>query len=682
MGISKKWKSLGAQALCLAPMAGLPVIAQGAPSILGAPVVQAVAGDANRDGTTNFLDFQVLERNFNRPGGVLQGDFDANGFVDLRDFTILSSNLGKRQVPTFFGKIADNLTSVPGGVGAFSLMNAPVIDKGGNVAFLGAGATNLGIYRWSNGSLVRVADTSTPIPSGTGAFSTFGQPSISGGVLAFQGVGASQEGIYTFSSGVLSKAVNRSTPRPDGGGFSDFGDPTLTNNTLAFVASSGLDRGAYAVAGAAITSIVNTSTPIPGGWGTFSSFDNAVSDGTNYWYVGKGMNQVGIYKRNGVTSVIIDQNTQIPGTAGKFTSIGNLSLDGQNLSFNGVMGEVHGVYGVVDGTPRRFVDTNTPIPGGNGRFTQFGVSAIGGASVAFVGYDQKTTPGIYAWINGELVRVIDTGVTLNGKVITDLDMSRDAVVGNKLTFQAQFSDRSSGIFSAMLLPSGIVGDVNGDGRANGDDFAVLKQNFGVSGASRSQGDLNGDAKVDFLDFQILEKSQGRYGAVGQPGDADGDGKVNNDDFKLLYANFGKYGTLAQGDFTGDGQVNFQDFQILERALSKDGNAELIADANNDRLVNSTDFNILWANFGKLGSKSQGDFNADGRIDFKDFQILEQAYLSSSVYPYNPFGATGAVPSEFLEGAALDDLFASLVPEPSVGLVAAGVLWGIMGRRRK
>jgi hypothetical protein len=682
MGITRKWKSLGARALCVAPAAGLAASVQAAPSILGTPVVQAVAGDANRDGITNFLDFQVLERNFNRPGGVLQGDFDASGFVDLKDFTILSSNLGKRQVPTFFGKIADNGTSVPGGVGAFSLMNPPVIDKGGNVAFLGASPTNIGIYRWSNGSLVRVADTSTPIPSGTGAFSNFGQPSISGGVLAFQGVGASQEGIYTFSSGVLSKAVNRSTPRPDGGGFSDFGDPTLTNNTLAFIASSGLERGAYAVAGAAISSIVNTSTTIPGGWGTFSSFDNAISDGTNYWFVGKGMGQVGIYKKNGVSTVILDQNTQIPGTVGKFTAMGNLSLDGQNLSFNGVMGEVHGVYGVIDGAPRRFVDTNTPIPGGNGRFTQFGVSAIGGAGVAFVGYDQKTTPGIYAWINGELVRVIDTGVTLGGKLITGLDMSRDAVVGNKLTFQAEFADKSSGVFSATLMPSGIVGDVNGDGRANGDDFAVVRQNFGVTGANRSQGDLNGDAKVDFLDFQILEKSQGRFGAVGQPGDADGDGKVNTDDFKLLYANFGKYGTLAQGDFTGDGRVDFQDFQILERSLNKDGNAALIADANNDRLVNSTDFNILWANFGKLGGKAQGDFNADGRVDFRDFQILEQAYLSTSVYPFNPFGATGPLPSEFAEAAAMDALFASLAPEPAVGLLAVGVLWGVMGRRRK
>ena len=475
------------------------------------------------------------------------------------------------------------------------------------------------------------------------------------------------------------KVVNRSTPKPDGGGFSDFGDPTLSNNTLAFVASSGNARGAYAVSGATVSAIVNTSTTIPGGTGTFTSFDNAVSDGANYWYVGKGVGQVGIYKKNGVTSVILDGNSGIPGTAGKFTSIGNLSLDGQNLSFNGVMGEIHGVYGVVGGTARRFADTTTMIPGGKGTFTQFGASAMGGDNVAFVGFDRQKNPGIYAWVNGEVVRVIDKGVTLEGKVIADFDMSRDAVVGNKLTFQVQFADQTSGIYSATLLPSTLSGDVTGDGRADSADFAVVRQNFGLASATRRQGDLNADGKVDFLDFQIVERSLGRTAPTAQPGDADGDGKVNFDDFKVVYANFGKYGTLAQGDFDADGRVTFLDFQILETAINKDGGAALVADANSDRIVNHLDFNILWANFGKLGGKPQGDFNQDGKVDFGDFQILERAYQSANMYPYNPFGATGPVPAEFM-GEQLEALFASIVPEPSGAIVALGA--GLMLRRRR
>jgi hypothetical protein len=665
----------GTVAFCLAA-----ATAQAAPSILGTPVSQGVVGDANSDGITNFLDFQILGRNFNRPGTRAQGDFNNSGFVDQADFTLLSTNLGRRQVPTFFGKIADTSTLIPGGTGAFTLLNAPVIDRGGNVAFLGIGPNKYGIYRWSNGALAKVADNATLIPSGTGAFSNFGQPSISGGRLAFQGVGNNQEGIYSFSNGILTKVVNKATPRPDGGGFSSFGDPALLDNTLAFVASGGTSTGAYAVAGAAVLPVVNTSTPVPNGWGNFRTFDNVLSDGSNYWFVGRGINQVGIYKKNGATTVILDNTTQIPGTSGKFNTIGNLSLDNGNLSFSGMMGNGNGVYGVINGAPLRIADTSTQVPGGSGVFTQFGHSSIGGSSVAFVGFDAQERPGVYAWINGEVVRVIDTGVTLGGKLITGFDLSRDAVVGNKITCEVDFADKSVGIYSASLVPTAVPGDATGDGRTDEEDFHLIRQNFGRTNVGRSQGDLNADARVDFKDFQIAERNQGRFGAVGQPGDADGDGKVNKDDFSLLRANFGKYGTLAQGDFTGDGRVDFRDFQMLEAAYNRDGNAALVADANSDRIVDSTDFDILWANFGKFGSKAQGDFNFDGRIDFKDFQILEQAYMSASPYPFNPFGPTGAVPAGAIPN--VDDLFASLVPEPSTGLITLGMLCGLTLRRRR
>jgi hypothetical protein len=678
MRITRKATFSGAVAVCLCAAA-----AQAAPNILGTPVTQGVLGDANNDGITSFADFQVMERNFNRPGTRFQGDFDGNGWVDLQDFNLLYSNVGRRLAPAFFGKIADTTTAVPATVGNFTLFNSPVIDQGGNVAFLGVGVGTQGIYRWSGGALQKVADTLTLIPSGTGTFTSFGQPSISAGRLAFQGVGTAQEGIYTFGAGVLSKLVNKTTPKPDGGGFSNFGDPNLIGSTVSFLANSSNSAGAYAVAGASVLSLVNTSSAIPQGSGTFSSFDNTIGDGNSYWFVGRGVDQVGIYKKTGnVTSVVLDVSTPTPGTTGKFTSIGNLSLDGSNLSFNGVMGSVHGVYGVIDGAPRRFVDTTVMIPGGKGRFSQFGDSAIGGSSVAFVGYDRQFNPGIYAWVNGEVIRVIDTGVTLGGKVITGLDMSRDSVVGNKITFSVQFADRSSGVYSASLVPTPIAGDVTGDGRTDNADFYVVRQNFGRIDASRSQGDLNNDSRVDFKDFQIIERNQGRFGAVAQPGDVDGDGKVTSDDFLLLYANFGKYGTLAQGDFTGDGKIDFHDFQILEDAYNKDGNASLIADANGDKIVNSTDFDILWANFGKAGTKGQGDFNADGKVDFHDFQILEQAYLSSSPYPYNPFGPTSPVPGDVAAGSEVDALFVSLVPEPSMGFVALGVLCGFAARKRR
>src|SRR5207247_7377871 len=66
----------------------------------------------------------------------------------------------------------------------------------------------------------------------------------------------------------------------------------------------------------------------------------------------------------------------------------------------------------------------------------------------------------------------------------------------------------------------------------------------------------------------------------------------------------------------DAAVNF---------LSSDYNFDffvLAADANRDRAVDTTDFNILAANFGQSGKTfSQGDFNYDGLVDTIDFNLL-------------------------------------------------------------
>ena len=49
---------------------------------------------------------------------------------------------------------------------------------------------------------------------------------------------------------------------------------------------------------------------------------------------------------------------------------------------------------------------------------------------------------------------------------------------------------------------------------------------------------------------------------------------------------------------------------------------LAADANYDGTVDTADFKILLANYGKPGDFNHGDFNHDGMVDFADFQILE------------------------------------------------------------
>jgi autotransporter-associated beta strand protein len=87
------------------------------------------------------------------------------------------------------------------------------------------------------------------------------------------------------------------------------------------------------------------------------------------------------------------------------------------------------------------------------------------------------------------------------------------------------------------------------------------------------------------------------------------------------------------------------------------------DATLDGTVDTTDFNILAANFGTSGRRwSQGDFNYDGNVDTIDFNQLA-----------SNFGAS--VPA-----SALSSSPGVLVPEPAYIAVFAGV--GLLGRRRR
>lgn len=57
-----------------------------------------LAGDANGDGQVDLTDFGVLKLNFGAGASREQGDFNGDGQVDLTDFSILKNNFGKAGV--------------------------------------------------------------------------------------------------------------------------------------------------------------------------------------------------------------------------------------------------------------------------------------------------------------------------------------------------------------------------------------------------------------------------------------------------------------------------------------------------------------------------------------------------------------------------------------------------------
>ena len=52
-------------------------------------------------------------------------------------------------------------------------------------------------------------------------------------------------------------------------------------------------------------------------------------------------------------------------------------------------------------------------------------------------------------------------------------------------------------------------DINGDGTVDLQDFGILKDNFGNTGATWAMGDINGDGMVDLQDFSIMKDHFGQ-----------------------------------------------------------------------------------------------------------------------------------------------------------------------------
>ena len=195
-------------------------------------------------------------------------------------------------------RVADLTTAIPNGTGTFTNVVGPVL-SGGNVAFLGVGSSGQeGIYLFNGSALSRVADKNTAIPNGTGNFTSFGGPLLSGANVAFFADGSSgQEGFYLFNGSALSRVADLNTTIPNGtGNFTGFGLLALSGGNVTFhgVGSSG-QGGIYLFNGSALSRVADKNTAIPNGTGNFTGFGDPVLSGGNVAFFAVGSSQEGIY---------------------------------------------------------------------------------------------------------------------------------------------------------------------------------------------------------------------------------------------------------------------------------------------------------------------------------------------------------------------------------------------------
>ena len=374
-------------------------------------------------------------------------------------YAVLLILLSQAHAVTFtFTKVVDTATPIPGGTGTFTSLGPFSLDQG-NVALRGVGAQQEGIYLYDGGTLTNLVDTGAAIPDGVGNFTGFSPVSLDGMDVAFAGGGDNQGGIYTVIGGVISKIVDLNTPIPDGTGtFAHLDQPTLDVGAVAFVGSGPLNQfGIYLAEGGSLTTVADTNTLIPDGTGDFEgiSSTHASLDGGQVAFAGHDTaNRGGIYvSAAGTITKIADGNTPVPGGVGTFDRFEPPVIDEGVIAFKGSSASNQpGIYLAGGGTLTEIITDVGP----NG---QLSIPSVDAEKVAFEfeAHDNSAPHGIYTNLGGVVTKVIDVTDTLDGKPFNpnstiSFSIGSDGLSGNQLAFRAVFADGSQGIFLATLVP--------------------------------------------------------------------------------------------------------------------------------------------------------------------------------------------------------------------------------------
>ena len=174
----------------------------------------------------------------------------------------------------------------------------------------------------------------------------------------------------------------------------------------------------------------------------------------------------------GTLTEVVDTDTNVPGSSTvTFDSLSDPSLDNGEVAFKATSNaDDQGIYIVdADGTLTEVVDTDTEVPDTTTTsstvvFDSLSDPSLDDGLVAFTATTSDGSSGLYiadtstaGTVNIETVIEIDD--KLDGKTLSSLVLSQDAVDNGSLVFLADFDDGSQGIYLAgqlgqILLPQG------------------------------------------------------------------------------------------------------------------------------------------------------------------------------------------------------------------------------------
>lgn len=330
--------------------------------------------------------------------------------------------------------------------------------------------------------LLRIADTQTPVPGGSGTFSIFADArAIEGGAVAFIGLSGSDTGIYTFENGVLDVLVDENTTVPGTvATFSTFFDVALDGGVVAFTGgwpgpgggcSFSGSEGLFEVDfdGGAISVIVDSLT-------TTSNCFHGVDSNLGLTAVCGGINSVDAIHNHSETifttaggplSVLADLTTASP-SGGTFVGFDQeVVLQGSNYLFAEILpntiGAVAGLYLDQGQGLQLLADGSTAVPSGTGVFDNFAGFDYDGNEAAFMGRSSSGT-ALYAGTSpASLQRVVDNTTSVPGESFNFLGVANPvAIEGGAIGFSGYWGGGGYGLFVAeggLVEPIVKKGDV-------------------------------------------------------------------------------------------------------------------------------------------------------------------------------------------------------------------------------
>jgi hypothetical protein len=357
-----------------------------------------------------------------------------------------------------FEKVADTGTAIPGGSGNFTSLIGSVA-SGRNVAFVGSGnAAQQGVYVWRAGALSRVADRTTPLPSGAGKMTNMNRLSIEGSNIAFYNSGDVSSGFLIGIYKNVGAGLVKVSETLNGG----FSRPVISGSSV-YVFFDGAGVGNESIitdSGGSVHALVSDGLPVPNGTGMLEviNCNVAAANGGVAFYGSSGV-QRGIYLyRNGQVSRVADRNIAAPGTAGNFGGFSNISLgyDGTDVAFAADdHSGVPGLYRTRAGALVNIATANTVVAG----YGKIGFGDKDGIRMSIDGNCTVFSNGqaIFIASDNSIQEVIGVGNQLLGKTISSLSFgSAGFRGGDEIAFDAVFTDGSSGVFLATVpLPAGV-----------------------------------------------------------------------------------------------------------------------------------------------------------------------------------------------------------------------------------